>query len=126
MIVKHRTSRKYVYGGNGIFDILTKIASKIVSKTPQIIAKTTANSLINKVTKAVVKQGEKALLDSLGKTVGNKTINSIIKKPQNAKKNIATIMANLNPKVNNDNEVNLNSLISGMGLRKIGYGITLD
>ena len=127
MIIKHKTHRKYVYGGGSMFNILGNLVSKIASKTPEMIAKTTANALVNKVTKEVVKQGEKALLDSLGKTVGKKTINSIIKKTQTAKKNIDAIMTNLATNVSNENEVNLNSLISGMGLRKVlGWGITLD
>ena len=59
MIIKHKTQRQYQYGGNGNFDILTKVTSTGARKTPEKIAKAQANDLINKVTKEVVKQGEK-------------------------------------------------------------------
>ena len=67
MIVKHKTQRRYQYGGSGIFDIVGKVASRVAAKTPEMIAKAQANALINKVTKEVVKQGEKALVDNSGK-----------------------------------------------------------
>ena len=32
MIIKHKTKRRYVHGGSGIFDIIGKIASKVATK----------------------------------------------------------------------------------------------
>ena len=77
MIIKHKTQRQYQYGGNGIFDIVTKVASKIARKTPEMIAKAQANDLNNKVTKEVVKQGEKALIDNSGK-LAKATVRKIV------------------------------------------------
>ena len=66
MIIKHHIHRRYQYGGSGIFDVIGKIASKVATKTPELIAKAQANQLINKITQEVVKQGEKAIVNQSG------------------------------------------------------------
>jgi hypothetical protein len=150
MILKHKTQRRYQYGGTGIFDIAGKLASKIAAKTPEMIAKAQANDLINKVTKEVVKQGEKALVDNAGKLakaavkkivdkVASQAPVSAAKQPSkdvvasrasvSAAKQMATDLINSLPyKSQPKNTQNLNSLISGMGLKPLamGSGIILD
>ena len=137
MIIKHKTQRRYQYGGSGIFDIIGKLASKVAAKTPEMLAKAQANELINKVTKEVVKQGEKTLVDNSGKLAKaaiNKIVSSIDTKPSKdviAKKMGADLISDLARSTNNlpskSQPTNLNSLISGMGLTPIrGRGIILD
>ena len=126
MLVKHRVQRHYRYGGSGIFDILGKIASKVASKTPEMLAKAQANQLINKITKEVVKQGERALVDQSG-NLTKAAINKITSKPSKdavAKQKASALINSLGVQ----QPSNLNSLISGMGLKPItrGSGIVLD
>ena len=107
MIIKHKTQRRYQYGGSGIFDIVGKLASKIAAKTPEMIAKAQANDSIDKVTKEVVKQGEKALIDNSGK-LAKATVRTIVdtinrKKPPTdviAKQMATDLMNSLPPKKN--------------------------
>ena len=139
MIVKHRVQRRYQYGGNCIFDIIGKIASKVATKTPELIAKAQASQLINKITKEAVKQGEKALVDSSGKlakTAINKVVDKIVYKKSIdnravAKQNVNNLINGLTAQKSTTSDhgptANLNSLISGMGLKKVsGSGIILD
>ena len=126
MLIKRKVSRKYVRGGSGIFDILGKIASKVASKTPEMLAKAQANQLINKITKEVVKQGERALVDQSG-NLTKAAINKITSKPSKdavAKQKASALINSLGVQ----QPSNLNSLISGMGLKPItrGSGIVLD
>ena len=126
MLIKRKVSRKYVRGGSGIFDILGKIASKVASKTPEMLAKAQANQLINKITKEVVKQGERALVDQSG-NLTKAAINKITSKPSKdavAKQKASALINSLGVQ----QPFNLNSLISGMGLKPItrGSGIVLD
>jgi hypothetical protein len=143
MIIKHKTQRRYQYGGSGIFGIVGKIASKIAAKTPEMIAKAQANNLINKVTKEVVKQGEKALVDNSGKLAKLAVNKMLNKKPKgnvrdaptkdDIAKQMGTDLINSfppksQPKNTLASSTNLNSLISGMGLKPLamGSGIILD
>ena len=126
MLIKHRVQRRYKYGGSGIFDILGKIASKVASKTPEMLAKAQANQLINKITKEVIKQGERALVDQSG-NLTKAAINKITSKPSKdavAKQKASALINSLGVQ----QPSNLNSLISGMGLKPItrGSGIVLD
>ena len=135
MIIKHKTQRQYQYGGNGIFDILTKVASTVARKKPEMIAKAQANNSIDKVTKKVVKQGEKALIDNSGK-LAKATVRKVVdtiyrKKPPTdviAKQMATDLINSLPPKKTLTSSTNLNSLISGMGLKplSVGSGIILD
>ena len=134
MIIKHRTQRQYQYGGSGIFDIVGKVASRVAAKTPEMIAKVQANALINKVTKEVVKQGEKALVDNSGKLAKaavKNIVDKVAKQPSKdvvAKQMATDLINSLPPKSQSKNTQNLNSLISGMGLKPltVGSGIILD
>ena len=134
MIIKHKTQRRYQYGGSGIFDIVGKLASKIAAKTPD---------LINKVAKEVVKQGEKALVDNSGKLAKATVKKMLNKKPKghvrdaptkdDIAKQMGTDLINSfppksQPKNTLASSTNLNSLISGMGLKPLamGSGIILD
>ena len=126
MLIKRKVSRKYVRGGSGIFDILGKIASKVASKTPEMLPKAQANQLINKITKEVVKQGERALVDQ-SSNLTKAAINKITSKPSKdavAKQKASALINSLGVQ----QPFNLNSLISGMGLKPItrGNGIVLD
>ena len=127
MIINHRTQRRYVHGGSGIFDIIGKIASKVATKTPEMIAKAQASQLINKITKEVVKQGEKALIDQSG-NMAKIAINKITKpsKKTLARQQARALINNMTSEP--VDPVNLNALISGMGLVpiKTGRGIVLD
>ena len=134
MIVKHKTQRRYQYGGSGIFDIVGKVASRVAAKTPEMIAKAQANALINKVTKEVVKQGEKALVDNSGKLAKaavKNIVDKVAKQPSKdvvAKQMATDLINSLPPKSQSKNTQNLNSLISGMGLKPLTVGrcIILD
>ncbi len=128
MFVKHRVSqRKYTYGGSGIFDVLGKLASRVATKTPEMIAKAQANQFINKITKEVVKQGEKAIVNQSG-NLAKVAVDKIADKVSSKKNVIAKQKAaNLISTLSVQPEVNLNSLISGMGLKPIkGSGIVFD
>ena len=127
MIIKHKVSRNYVRGGSGIFDVVSKIASKIASKAPEVIAKAQANKLINQVTKKALSAGQKALIDNtdrLATGAVNKIIDKIVDKDVVAKQKASDLINSLAPTVVDSN---LSSLISGMGLRQVsGRGIFLD
>ena len=131
MIINHRTQRRYVHGGSGIFDIIGKIASKVATKTPEMLAKAQANQLINKITKEVVKQGEKALVDQSG-NLAKAAVNKIAgpSKDTIAKQKASALINSLGVQKaqNAKQSSNLSSLISGMGLKpiKTGRGIVLD
>ena len=76
MIIKHKTKRRYVHGGSGIFDIIGKFA------------KPHANKLINQVTKKALSAGQKALIDNtdrLATGAVDKIIDKIIDKDVIAK-----------------------------------------
>ena len=118
MIIKHNVQRRYKYGGSGIFEILGKIASKVASKTPE--------NLVNKITKEVVKHGEKALVDQ----TSNLT-KAAIKSIAGSKPSKDSIKQRYSAMINSLESqpfYNLNSLISGAGLKPItrGGGIVLD
>ena len=119
MIIKHRTKRGYVHGGSGVFDIISKIASKVAMKAPEVLAKTQANKLINTVTKKALSAGQKALIDNtdrLATGAVNKIIDKIVDKNVIAKQQAASALINsLTSQPTPDQ--NLSSLISGMGLR---------
>ena len=125
MIIKHKVSRNYVRGGSGIFDVVSKIASKIASKAPEVIAKAQANKLINQVTKKALSAGQKALIDNtdrLATGAVNKIIDKIADKDIVAKQKASDLINSLAP-----TDQNLSSLISGMGLQPIrGRGVVFD
>ena len=130
MIIKHKVSRNYIRGGSGVFDIFSKIASKVVSKAPEVIAKAQANKLINQVTKKALSAGQKALIDNsdrLTTGVVNKVIDKVVGPDKDA---LAKIQANelINSLTSQPAaDQNLSSLISGMGLKPInGRGIVFD
>ena len=108
-----------------------------------MIAKAQANDLINKVTKEVVKQGEKSLVDNSGKLAKLAVNKMLNKKPKGnvrdaptkddiAKQMGADLINSFSPKSQPKNTLasstNLNSLISGMGFKLLamGSGIILD
>ncbi len=127
MIIKHKVARNYIRGGSGIFDIIGKIASKVATKTPEVLAKAQANKLINEVTKKIMSAGQKALIDNsgrLGTVAVNKIIDKIADKDIVAKQQASALINSLT----SEPEQNLSSLISGMGLRPItrGSGVVLD
>ena len=136
MIIKHKTKRRYVHGGSGIFDIIGKIASKVATKAPEVLAKAQANKLINQLTKKALSAGQKALIDNTDRLVTG-AVNKIIDKSKTqkivdkdviAKQQVRALINNLTSQPTTDQ--NLSSLISGMGLRPIrpirGNGIVLD
>ncbi len=134
LIIKRRTQRHYVYGGSGIFDVIGNLVSRVATKAPEVLARAQANKLITQVVKKSMTAGQKALIDNSDRlTTGlvNKVVDKIVKpKPSTndivAKKQaIALINSLTQPQVA---PVNLNALISGMGLKPVrsGYGITLD
>ena len=135
MIIKHKTKRRYVHGGSGIFDIIGKIASKVATKAPEALAKAQASNLINKLTKEAINQAQKAAIDQSGKLAKvavNKIIGKVTSKNVQAKQQARALINNLTSQPIADQ--NLSSLISGMGLRPIqpirpsirGQGIVLD
>ena len=130
MIIKHKTQRRYVHGGSGVFDIFSKIASKVVSKAPEVLAKAQANKLINQVTKKALSAGQKALIDNSDRlTTG--VVNKVIDKVVGPDKDVlAKVQANelINSLTSQPvADQNLSSLISGMGLKPIsGRGIVFD
>lgn len=132
MIIKHKTQRRYQYGGSGIFDIFGKIASKVASKAPEVLAKAQANKLISEISKKAMSAGQKALIDNSDRLVTgvvNKIVDKIDKPPKDAiAKQQASALINSLTSQPTEAPVNLSSLISGMGLRPIvrGRGIVLD
>ncbi len=135
MIINHRSQRRYVYGGSGIFDVLAKIASRVTSKTPEVLARAQANKLISGVIKKSISAGQKALIDNSDRlTTGlvTKAIDKLVKPSKDvvAKQQASALINSLTqPQVNlSKTPVNLNALISGMGLKPIksGRGIVLD
>ena len=116
MIIKHNVQRRYKYGGSGIFEILGKIASKVASKTPE--------NLVNKITKEVIKHGEKALVDQTGNLTKAAIKRIAGSKPSKVKQKFSAIINSLESQP----FYNLNSLISGAGLKPItrGGGILID
>ena len=129
MIIKHKVSRNYVRGGSGIFDIVSKIASKVAGKAPEVLAKAQANKLINAVTKKALSAGQKALIDNSDR-LATGAVNKIIDKIAGSKDEIAKQQASalINSMTSQPTaDQNLSSLISGTGLRPIrGRGIVLD
>ncbi len=140
MIIKHRTQRRYAYGGSGIFDVIGSLVSRVATKAPEVLARAQANKLISQVVKKSMTAGQKALIDNSDRlTTGlvNKVVDKIVKpsakdivKPSAkdivAKKQASALINSLTqPQVT---PVNLNALISGMGLKPVrsGYGIALD
>ncbi len=132
MIIKHRTQRRYAYGGSGIFDVIGTLASRLASKAPAVLAQAQANKLISQVVKKSMTAGQKALIDNSDRlTTGlvNKVVDKIVKpsaKDIVAKKQASALINSLTqPQLT---PVNLNALISGMGLKPVrsGYGIALD
>ncbi len=138
MIIKHRTQRRYAYGGSGIFNVISNLVSKVATKAPEVLARAQANKLISQVVNKSMTAGQKALIDNSDRlTTGivNKVVDKIVKPNPSvgdiaAKKQASALINSLTQArtspVNSNS--NLNSLIAGMGLKpvKSGNGITLD
>ncbi len=124
MLLIHKTQRRYVYGGSGIFDVIGKLITGVSKKAPEVLARAQANKLITQVVKKSMTAGQKALIDKIVKP--NPSVGDIAAKKQAS----ALINSLTQPKVATpiNSNSNLNSLIAGMGLKPVrsGNGITLD